>query len=110
MIDKLNQTFINSPIQFNQERIDQLTRYELTDKFQMHYHGDGAIKKRRKIEVLVKSENSRHKPKIHSSAFSLMSSDNIYLNTPLESFSKLEKIQYYPNSVNGLMGVYEVVS
>jgi len=110
MVDKLNQTFRDSPIQFNPERIHQLTHYDMADTFQMHYHGDGVIKKRRKIEVLVNSESSQHKPKIHSSVFNLMTSDNIYLNTPLESFSKLEKIQYYPNSVNGLMGMYEVVS
>lgn len=110
MIDKLNQTFINNPIQFNRLRIDELTSYEIADEFQLHYHGDGAIKERRIIEVLDNSQSSKHKPKIHKSVFGLIQSDNIYLNTPFDSFSKLDQIRYFPKSVNGLMGEYVEVS
>ena len=110
MIDKLNQTFTNNPIKFNQDRITKLTSYNINDEFQLHYHGDGALKERRKIEVLHDSQSSRKKPKIHSSVFSLILSNNIYLNTPFDSFSKLDKIRYSPKSVNGLMGDYEEIN
>ncbi|NOQ76789.1 MAG: hypothetical protein GQ475_03145 [Methylococcaceae bacterium] len=110
MVDKLNQTFVNNPIQFNQHKIREFTSYDIADKFQLHYHGDGVIKERRTIEVLDDGKVSKHKPKIHKSVFELIQSDNIYLNSPLDSFSKLEKISYYPKSVNGLMGKYEEVN
>ena len=109
MIKKLNQAFIDNPIQFNQHKIGKLTGYDMADEFQLHYHGDGAVKERRKIKVLDDNETSRNKPKIHDSVFKLMQSDNIYLNTPFDSFSKLTQIRYCPKSVNGLMGSYEVV-
>ena len=109
MIDKLNLTFKDNPVQFKKDEIKDLTNYSLDDEFQMHYHGDGAIKERRKIEVLDNTQSSKHKPKIHQSVITLINSGNMYLNTPLESFSKLEQIRYFPKSVNGLMGEYEEV-
>jgi hypothetical protein len=59
--------------------------------------------------VLDDDCTSVHHPKIHKSVLILMQSSNIYLNTPFESFSKLEEIRYYPKSVNGLMGGYKTV-
>jgi hypothetical protein len=110
MIDRLNQAFASQPVQFNQTKLAELTHYELSDDFQLHYHGDGAVRERRKIQVLDNSESSIDKPKIHESVFRLIGSNNVYLNTPLDSFSKVDKIQYCPKSVNGLMGKYIAVS
>ncbi len=110
MVNQLNQAVINNPIQFNQQRVGKLKNYNMADEFQLHYHGDGAVKERREIKVLEGSEVSKSKPKIHASVFKLIESDNVYLNTPLDSFSKLEPIRYCPKSVNGLMGHYEEVS
>lgn len=110
MIGRLNQIFTNQPIQFNQTRLAELIHYEMSDDFQLHYHGDGAVKNRRKIQVLENSESSTEKPRIHESVLSLITSNSVYLNTPLDSFSRLDKIQYYPKSVNGLMGNYITVS
>ena len=110
MIERLNQTFASQPIQFNQSRLAELSHYEMSDDFQLHYHGDGAVKNRRQIQVLKNSESSTDKPRIHESVFSLIASNSVYLNTPLDSFSKVDKIQYCPKSVNGLMGKYIAVS
>lgn len=110
MIGRLNQIFTSQPIQFNQTRLAELIHYEMSDDFQLHYHGDGAVKNRRKIQVLENSESSTEKPRIHESVLSLITSNSVYLNTPLDSFSRLDKIQYYPKSVNGLMGNYITVS
>ncbi len=110
MIDRLNQTFASQPVQFNQARLAEISHYDMSDIFQLHYHGDGAAKERRKIEVLDNSESSSDKPRVHESVFSLIDSNSVYLNTPLDSFSKLDKIQYSPKSVNGLMGKYIAVS
>ncbi|MBQ0718798.1 MAG: DUF2235 domain-containing protein [Gammaproteobacteria bacterium] len=110
MVDKLKQTFASKPIQFNEDKLAELTHYEMSDVFQLHYHGDGVVKERRKIQVIENSESSTYKPKIHKSVFSLIESTNMYLSTPLDSFAKLDKIQYCPKSVNGLMGKYKEVS
>ena len=110
MIKKLKQTLAASPVQFNEDRLKEVTDYGQDDEFQLHYHGDGAVKNRRKIEVLIDSESSADKPRVHQSVFDLIASRKVYLNTPLESFSKLERIDYYPKSVNGLMNKYEKVS
>jgi hypothetical protein len=110
MIGRLNQIFTSQPIQFNQTRLAELIHYEMSDDFQLHYHGDGAVKNRRKIQVLENSESSAEKPRIHESVLSLITSNSVYLNTPLDSFSRVDKIQYYPKSVNGLMGNYITVS
>ncbi|PCJ37166.1 MAG: hypothetical protein COA75_05320 [Cellvibrionales bacterium] len=110
MVDQLKQVFAASPVQFNEDRLKEITDYGQGDEFQLHYHGDGAVKNRRKIEVLVDSESSANKPRVHQSVFDLIASRKVYLNTPLESFSKLERIDYYPKSVNGLMKQYEKVS
>ncbi len=110
MINRLNETFPENPIQFKDSELSKLTTYNIGDEFQLHYHGDGAVKERRKIEVLHKESTSDFKPRIHESVFQLMESKDIYLSTPMESFTKLEKISYYPTSINGLMGNYQVVS
>ncbi|MDF1643756.1 MAG: DUF2235 domain-containing protein [Pseudomonadales bacterium] len=109
MLDKLQKTVAEKPISFKKQKLEKLVNYDIADEFQLHYHGDGAVKQRRKIEVLDNGESSQQKPKIHKSVIKLMESDNLYLNTPFESFSKLEKIRYYPKSINGLMGRYEEV-
>ncbi|MCH6258462.1 DUF2235 domain-containing protein [Puniceicoccaceae bacterium K14] len=110
MVKKLKATFSNNPIPFDSAKLREITEYTLTDQFQLHHHGDGAIKERRKIEVLRKGEPSGNKPKIHDSVFKLMKSQNIYLSIPCESFSRLEQICYLPKSVNGLMGKYSIVT
>ncbi|OUS17128.1 hypothetical protein A9Q88_04660 [Gammaproteobacteria bacterium 50_400_T64] len=110
MIEQLKLTLTASPVQFNEGRLKEVTGYGQDDEFQLHYHGDGAVKNRRKIEVIVDSESSADTPRIHQSVFDLIASRKVYLNTPLESFSKLERIDYYPKSVNGLMKQYEKVS
>ncbi|MBV1915895.1 MAG: DUF2235 domain-containing protein [Pseudomonadales bacterium] len=110
MLGKLQATFADNPICFDQQKFDDLTSYDISDEFQLHYHGDGVVTARREIEVLVNGEPSRKKPKIHKSVIELMGSSNLYLNTPFESFSKLERIRYYPKAVNGLMTQYEEVS
>ena len=110
MLDKLQATFAENPICFDPQKLDDLTSYDIGDEFQLHYHGDGVVTTRREIEVLVNGEPSSKKPKIHKSVIELMESRNTYLNTPFESFSKLEKIRYYPKGVNGLMMQYVEVS
>lgn len=110
MLDKLQATVSENPICFEKQKLDDLVSYDIADEFQLHYHGDGVVKQRRKIEVIDNGESSQHKPKIHKSVIELMESGNLYLNTPFESFSKLEKIRYYPKSINGLMEKYKEVS
>lgn len=110
MTNRLKQAFSSQPIQFNQQKLAELSEYKMTDDFQLHYHGDGVAKERRKIQVLKNNESSTDKPKIHESVLSLITSNNVYLNTPLDSFSRVDKIHYCPKSVNGLMGNYIVVS
>ncbi len=110
MINRLNQVFTGQPIRFNEGKLAELSQYQMSDEFQLHYHGDGVAKERRKIQVLKDNESSTDKPRIHESVFSLIASSKVYLNTPLDSFSKVDKIHYCPKSVNGLLGNYIVVS
>ena len=110
MLARLDKTFSNIPVAFDDVKRSQLTDYNLeADEFHLHYHGDGFVKKRREIMVLEDGESSRDKPSIHSSVFTLMDSDKLILSTTFDGFAKIEAIRYMPKSVNGLMGKFELV-
>ncbi|WP_166369489.1 DUF2235 domain-containing protein [Psychromonas sp. SA13A] len=109
MVSKLTEVFTDDPIEFNELRLMKLIEYDLDDEFHLHHHGDGFIKARRAIIVLSNGEESKFPPKIHVSVLKIMESKKLYLATPFDSFTTIERIQYFPKSVNGLLGKYKII-
>ncbi|MBV1907598.1 MAG: DUF2235 domain-containing protein, partial [Pseudomonadales bacterium] len=111
MLTKLSKVFVDDPIAFNPDSISSISHYDLEDDFYLHYHGDGTAKDRRMVAVQDKDEPSaRYRPKLHHSVLHFMASTTLQLSTPLNSFSKLEPIQYSPKGVYGLLGKYQKVN
>ena len=85
MLARLDKTFSNIPVAFDDVKRSQLTDYNLeADEFHLHYHGDGFVKKRREIMVLEDGESSRDKPSIHTSVFTDVV--QLFFTTQLSNF------------------------
>jgi uncharacterized protein (DUF2235 family) len=99
MLERLNQSFAEKPIAFDDNVVSDLVYVDKGGSFNMHYHGDGAKMDPRSIFVLLNDKPSRRKPKIHRSVFDLMRCEKAYLADITHSFASVQKILYSPRGI-----------
>lgn len=102
MVRRFKKATIALPVSFTQA-LNKWTKYNLnTDEFVIHYHGDGAMKDSRKLEVLKKERVSDSPVKIHEAALKLQAQGNFFYSERLNSFATRVPINYDPLNLKKL--------
>ena len=102
LVGKFQQEMHDMPVTFTRN-LEKWTQYDLdSDKFVMHYHGDGFKKTARKMEVLKKQKSTTEPVKVHHSVFKLREQDNFFYSERYNSFATRVPIKYDPINLKDL--------
>ncbi len=103
MVQRLHDVLVDPVVVFN-KRLNKYREYDLgSDDFVLHYHGDGAAKSPRDIEVLHNDKPAKNKmPRVHESALRLREGGNFFYTERLNSFATRVPIAYDPVNLKSL--------